>query len=942
MKTNGIYTRETAKAVPGSALPTHRQTSSHREAERRAARIAASVGIDHKIERAYVMRESDENATSELENLIDYTLRPYAEDPDVAEFLGHGIAFAQKGRAAEELRARYNARTITGGYSGRKVIGWIIEIGSSLFVVSLYSAAKTNDKETNDFTDALSGLIERHAIEHLFTGPFSRLVRSKDHARRLADACRKAGTTIYSYGRIPSKLDTKTGRDFFDRMVDEAVYDYDLTVDRLTRGAHSKLLDGQWVKAEEALPSLGCYKFTEQTPGARKTNATIVPDVTKLDLVVDFLTWGASDLTDYEIAQRLAKKHGWGSEVLRRRKQNPTATVMDARNPDLVVKHLWRHLDLFETGKYLYEQRVANSSETVHYDAPLRDIGGVKFLSVELDCHHELLPAGQWVDPSVIAECRRRRLIERKAKNTGRAASRHVARKPLTGFDAWTVDTYDYKIAAMHHAPYNLVRRPSVESYDETGRRLGWRVQECELVATMDAAELHQALAKSLTEALGTSGIQWQREIAPKVKHTGANVETLEKELAAVNKAAKRARTLYGVAAEIYAEDETEANRAALKEAAKEKAEAEQHVKNVEAELAAASIAIPAPALITTAELHVNEVVAALALLARTTDKADAALNLSLQDLFVELRAETTEDLARVNVTVYLAIRTDEGPVVLGPVTCSVLNRRRQVKSAARREGILDRCFRDGMTIAEIVADLRFTTEYKATRAIHDELKKLNIIPSIGLRVAAMDCPIPEVRAVIYAMIEEARTGEPFRVPANIDPAFAAHVRSVYSKDDGWVYSWALDTQETQRRAIAAAQAGGEDGLDWNLFYRDVLPSITSLSPRIVGEDLVRGKRRRGSNATPLAPVFERSENWNGRATDRRVWVRHCPFCGTRTLDHPVRVPEVPGGLICSTCRRSPELPTVVFPDGYAKNWAGPRNKVRESGQSGAGGTVEV
>jgi hypothetical protein len=914
--------------------------------ERRAAKLEATVGTDRHYDEAFAIRESDENANAELVDMMEYTLRPHVGRVDGVEtVLGLGAALVERTREGEALRAQYNPRTLYGGISGRKVIGWILEVEGTPFILSLYSAAKTNEKETNDYTDALAAFLKRHTVGALYTGPFSRLVRSKEHAMDLKDAGRKAGTTIHAYGRYPADLTTESGREIFDRMVDEAVWDYNLTVERLTRGSHALLMEGQYPKGEEALPALG-YKFRETAPGARKVDRTPVPDPSKIELVRDLLTWGASDLTDLQIAQRLAEKHGWGSGALRAKLDDPTATVMDARYPATAVRQLWKHLDLFETGKYLYEARIPVSEEKVRADVAEHavKIGMDAIVSVELDFHHELLPEGRWADPAVIRLCREKRERMEQAAPQGRAASGAGERKPLSGLAEWIEGDTQYMLSARNSTYYVLKARDAKRATTKRGKRAGWTEDDKDAVAKILPADLHRALGEAIIDTLDRTGVEYNRTMTT---HTVIGTDpsqvlaAAEHQLALARRKAKRAAVEYAVAVENYEDRETDANYATMREALAAKADAEQVVRDAEKRLADIDAAAQSDEPITVeVEVEVDDIARALAALIQTEDRAPAGLNLALRNSLLNLRLTVDDDGTGIEVSCSVRVGTDEGPVDVGPITCRVENRQRAAHRT-RRSNLLALVLRDGKSIEEAAADGGYADARAARRRILAELEETGLITSKGLRSAIIDCPVLDARRVVWAEIEAQRSGKPFALPKGVKAEYAKHIRATYiGNGQNWVTAWCSDSHQASRAAIAAVEAAGKKGMRWDDLIEHIAPNVPLTDRRTLAVELVSGKGKHGTGARiEYEPVLERSDPWH-RHADRRVWTRRCPYCETRTLTHVLRVPEVPGGVLCTKCAHAPSLPAVKFPADYLRCWAGPRGFGKGRGQR-LTGTVE-
>ena len=322
----------------------------------------------------------------------------------------------------------------------------------------------------------------------------------------------------------------------------------------------------------------------------------------------------------------------------------------------------------------------------------------------------------------------------------------------------------------------------------------------------------------------------------------------------------------------------------------------------------------------------VRTIVSALAALAKTDIKAPSALGDTLQSLIRNFSATISEDELTVSLAFYIGLETSDGAITVGPITANVSNTIAVRTRAGRADAILTRYFRDGLTFEEAAEACGYNDPLAAKRRLHESLMDTGVIVARGLRSAAIDTPISDIRRVIWAEIEARKTEKPFTVPQGIDAAWASHIRDIYTSDLPWLPAWCTDSHESSRAAIDAVRAAGEEGLLWDTLIHDIAPHAEKRSVATLAEELVRGKGAgNGTDRNFYEPILERVGAWHGHNPNRRVKVRTCPYCTTRTLDHVLRVPEVRGGLICSTCRRTPTMPTVVFPVEYLENHAGNR-----------------
>ncbi len=918
-----------------------RQTASRRKHERRAAHLASQIGKDYKATELLAFRQSVARAKEELVNHVQARLGKHVgEIPGVETILEHGTLWIENTPEADALRASFDAETVYAGASGRRLVGYKMNVEGTLVFFSLFSAAEDNIEGTNDFTNALTSIITDHAIEHLYTGPFTRIARDEGHANDLLRAGEKTGLIIHGVGFRDIDLGTQEGQKKARELVSNAADDWHNVVERLHLGVSNILAEGGLPCSELNIPGIG-YTFRETVAGRRKTDRTVVPmtDKDTIAMVRDFVKWSGQDLTAYQVAEKMATKHGWGSRTLRRRLRDEKATVLDSRYPAEAIENLWKFLPTLLTGRYQLDQSIPMDQELIRWEllerGTVENIKGNTHLVLEVNFHNELLPGGQWCDPAIIQAAIDKRLTQKPASNVTGGAASSKPRKPLMSVSEWQDAAWQWTIAGSKREQYHLLRRPLDQATRADGRRLGWAPFEKHndaIAAAMDPGTLHRALGEAIIDALETSGVEWRRTTVRRKVDPGAFVspeqlDGAKQRLADAEQQSRIAGYTYARAVELAVKDDSAANRAGVDLALSDRNTANQELADARDALVTLQGDYDTQGPITgEVEVEVGNLAAALAELLETEHAGPANLARTLRNLLSGFTATISDDLLTVTVQTSLRVETSEGIVVLGPVEVGVPNIQRGMKTH-RGDVLWEVAMRDGLTVEEAAERIGYTDITFVRRRLHERLVETGLVTATGLRAALIDCPIAEVRKVLWAELQARENGKAFRAPEGIDPAWAAHVRSVYLEDRDWMRAWASDTHHWARLAIEQVRAAGDKGMLWDTLLEQLTPGEKRTENRELVVELVNGKGSIGRGkqmARAWSPVLRRSDEWH-RHAERRVWVQDCPFCETATLDQVLRVPEVPGGLLCSSCRRTPSLPSVVFPEAYLKPWVGPR-----------------
>lgn len=666
-------------------------------------------------------------------------------------------------------------------------------------------------------------------------------------------------------------------------------------------------------------------------------------------------------------------------------------TIDKMRYPGAAIRNRLAHLETYRTGWYRYFRRVQVPHEAIRVDAAaaLTDRDGEPlpednylpngeyrvepFLIRDL----ELGPVRRrqddgtifegWTDEELIVVQEAIRLRASGASPSSRRSGRKE-RRPFTLLPPWEVGERQRIITGERADLYTVRERPKESAADPYGTPLGWR-KDGTSEGTMlfrFGAEIHIDFATRVINAFEADGIEpiassvnvggpdqartdWVRNIGD----TEGTIERAKTRLKGARECLADARGR-GEVEEVSAQqeliDDTKASLVALR-----------------SQLDVMRSAEPPSTIAVATEANVGGLRAVLAELlearhgagGRVVPRVPAHIANHLAAVLSSFRVQLSANGLRVEWSATLKVQTREGYRTVGPITGSVPRHgytetdptappteaghpaTRSIVHQRRRE-LLRAHLADGGSLADTAATVASTDTRDAARQIRDQL--MDVMGSKGLRSALVDCPAPEARRVIWAHLTEKT--EPLE---GIDPAYAQLIRTTYLVDDAvWTTSWAGSTHDLERRAVTytAAATDPEAGV------RNVdLITALGLNPDVAQD---RARVARLSTWTPsqgrapdFAPVLERVpyRDRQGRMTtewtrwtapaDTRVRLRWCDTCEERTATHILRVPEVPQGVLCPTCRHMPTDRRSEFPASYFRNWSGPRGDRRAGALSG-------
>ena len=186
--------------------------------ERTAGNAETTAPAEHLV----IVRESSYKAISADADLSEFEKmsQQVLDRPDVRSLPGAdtiralAVDIVRPGHRSREIREQLGSEPIM---DGRVVVGHRIRVADTVYILAVFSAAKTKMKVEDDlisiensFSDAVARTVERHKIRSLHTGPFHRLVRHKKASEKLETALQKNRTTVqYAGGDI--EMGTEAG-----------------------------------------------------------------------------------------------------------------------------------------------------------------------------------------------------------------------------------------------------------------------------------------------------------------------------------------------------------------------------------------------------------------------------------------------------------------------------------------------------------------------------------------------------------------------------------------------------------------------------------------------------------------------------------------------------------------------------------------------------------
>ncbi len=907
---------------PGSTTrPKVRQSKGRRRAASRSGGTmeARNDVFAHVAEKSFLVRESGEYDLELIAKMIDQVLEPWSHISAVQTALSLGVTPLMRTPEGHKARQQLNARTLYASGHSRKSFGVRFVIDGIVFQYGLTSGAATGVKGDNDWVNSVADLVDEWRPAEVITGPMSRLARLGPLFNELEAALARS-RAIVRVAETPEGMDvtTHSGKTTWDALVRAVVNDYVATINRLITGVVFDLKRGRYPRSAVSLPP-GYVKQGGKGPERNRVRPSDDPLV--IGQVRHFIELCASRASDSEIAQEMGLL-GWTTRNQQVRSLHGDLGIHHLGDPKKAVTILYEHLTLYATGVHYFQHEMPLPNIDVFHGLPIHRFGPNDngYFQVDLDFG---LPEGGWHDDDVIKRAIANRLTEKDPRPTYEGRTKI---KPLAGLIRYIDDGWEYCLMANEHRSYELKRRQTTE--DNTPARRGFDDLEGEPVGRFSASGLHRALATALRQlTTGTSSSL----PCPATPATPAGlIEELERDRANVLEQAERARR------EVLRHhgDESEAYRQLAHDLQCE-------AVALSGKIAAAQSAVrPAPG----ATLDGEKVAALIKILEDLDGPADMSVHHAVRSLVRSAtftRVAPGDPLAELLITIDL--RTNAGSISAGPLRSFVRNHAAGGKSGsqlqkkmlgARNTQMVKMLLLEGVDEEErraIWEQERFTGR-TYTRRMLDTL-----IPFIGGPVASaiVDCPILDVRrAALRPYLDH-----DLPVSDEFGPELEALVTSTYARVGfSWPKSWCPGGMARERQVLGFLAAYSSD-LDAGMPLQTIMSAL-QIKDHTLYRMRYEGAARYGHTEPAAAPWYARIEIH--KATDESgrlvpyARLRQCPHCGERSLTQPLRVPEVPGYLLCSnaTCRKS-LLSTIRFTDEFFLPWDGSQSYVRRVEGSG-------
>jgi len=885
-----------------------------------AARLAQTVikpadtqDIDllpvQKLDALIAIRESSEFDYGLFEGMIAQVLQPIcAQYPELDALMAHGSRILRADADGADLRRHLGAEPLYGDDgSSNKPTAWAINIGRCRVIYALASAGKTDSTGLeNSWVNVLAQEIRTSIPTHLYTGPFSRLVRNRDVSAPLNVSLRVTGTRVHCLeSRDGFLVNNDSGSMLWHGLVASAHSEWVSTLTRLQTGFIFHTKQGKWAQGGP-LPVIG-YKRIQ---GTLNGPSLVVPDETQRALVRTIIEAAASGMTEKEALKKISD--AGARSRLPRGKGVAQPLLAELGDYKKAVRAVWQHLPTYLSGEYVSHRAntVPGLIECLGVPVQRDNQGDNGYFQFRIPFG---IPEGGWHNEETIKLAIKKRLGKRQ-KEGGKGNHLELI-KPLAGLGSWIVDGYEYRL--MSDDKTYTVRRRAHE-VTNTGIFKGFGYFAGELIGRFTIVGLHQAVASLLRDLVleVTSDLVCAHRVEPKP----AELADLLNRAQEANLIATRMREFAASTSDIEEQNEYRAQASVHLGLARSLQQQHNELLSIQDRQVAFA--------------DTSQILAAAELLERSSGGEPPALRRALRRVIGTLQIDTAINQPIATVTLTAMVRTDFGAITLGPVTRPILNTAGTKRVKPSPDTQSERNIRLAYDLLTTLPD----TPNRETLQLHGraERRRLyavlqSLLPNPQAASALLDCPIPEVQRVVLNEIFIKFGYSRLALPDDLDPLWVQEIAAIYLQPT-WDWnkkSWASGDATWARRIISWVHRyyGDENGVSVSL-ARDQLGVSEPQMYSLLSSDVRRYRTILRSRLTPIEYV-QNYKKYTTSKEPRRLRLMLCPHCGTRELPHILRVPELPDGFLCSTCRRPPSS-KIVFPPQYLQPWVGPNQGTRK------------
>jgi hypothetical protein len=878
--------------------------------------------------------------------LSGIAMTPHDEDVKVLAALGHKLVMPEGKADRDRLGAMELRRGSVPGGSGKALLGWLIPIGRTLFILYLETARKqdiagaTVDQSRNAFTEALCAVVRSLKPQELYTPMMSRLVRNLDFGMQVLRTLREHQVQTWTGNEL--LVWTTKDSQLVNMMkawlaADEATS----TVDRLAGIEAGIYASGQWYLTHQLLPFVWRPRRVQRLNPLTGETETVLPDTRDLEMTpgsVEVFDAFVQDLRDEaltlpQVGTRLGERG-----VRDRAPKNFAEPVLlsELAQPGHAVTSLIqdRWLLAYKTGEYrtlikLKSTDVAKARPGLRDSIVERD--DEQFLEVTVSLP---TPDGR---PLLSDDDYDAILATRKAdtpQRLGRAAS-SGDRRPLSSLCQYDNKTANkqYRLGTFDSSDtYTLLWRALSDAYGDGGVHLGWTKQDkWNKLAAVSAPILHASLSSELLRVAAELDGQLAPLQPPAVTRPDRSqllataVATAKEDLQLVKARVAGIRKLYQEAV-----GEEDSNEVALLKIDKTEAEAD-HLQAQKALAKAERNVLNNTAIEATSEPPAQQAdlgsleVLGVAL-GRCGAQAPAELNEALTHLLGNsLRVSATADGLAVNWNAAARVKLRAGgyaTVSIGAVHVPGIAWTKRAPDGNRgpdwQKLLARQYFHEGMDFADLGRLRDLDGSGKGDTYLAKTLRQWlsqHGVSAQGKRLAAVDAP-PAVRRSLGPLLE----GQP---PTT---SYQEWLLSRFHAADDWTMTWAAEDCTPGRAVLRAVESLGGQNVPTTEVARIADLTWTEMLA-VTGPRLVR----RGGPSLPavVARNFTRTApRGGGLLTVLRC--THTDCLGLAEYGAPgviltQGVPELaPSYQICRDCRRQPDG-TAVHPELYLQPWCGGR-----------------